>query len=71
MATWLGGGGRVGPPITGISFVNLPNSRLPNQKNEKHHHRQKCLLNVTQEETSNSIKVNKSRYKHCGVSAYF
>ena len=29
---WGGGvGGRAGPPITGIPFVNLPNSRLPNQ----------------------------------------
>ena len=36
---WLG---RVGPPITGILFVNLPNSRLPDQKNAKHPHRQKC-----------------------------
>ena len=26
-----GGAGRAGPPITGILFVNLPNSRLPNQ----------------------------------------
>ena len=28
---WEGGEGRAGPPITGIPFVNLPNSRLPNQ----------------------------------------
>ena len=31
----VGGGegreGRAGPPITGILFVNLPNSRSPNQ----------------------------------------
>ena len=25
------GGGRAGPPIIGIPFVNLPNSRLPKQ----------------------------------------
>ena len=39
--------------------------------NEKHHHRQKCWLNVTWEETTNSIKVNKSRYKQCGVTPRF
>ena len=50
-----GGGGRAGTPITGIPLVNVPNSRLPNQKNEKHRHRQKCWLNITREETSNSI----------------
>ena len=53
----------MGPPITGILFVNFPNSYLPNQWIEKHHHRQKFWLNVTREKTSNSIKVNKSRYK--------
>ena len=26
-----GGGWCAGPPITGIPFVNFPNSRLPNQ----------------------------------------
>ena len=26
--------GRMGPPITGILFINLPNSRLLNQKDE-------------------------------------
>ena len=31
----------------------------------------KCWLNVTWEETSNSIKVNKSRYKQCGVTPHF
>ena len=56
--------GRVGPPITGLLFVNWANSCLPDQKNEKHRHRQ-------QEETSSSIKVNKSRYKHCGVTTHF
>ena len=54
MGGW-GGGGRAGTPITGIPLVNVPNSRLPNQKNEKHRHRQKCWLNITREETSNSI----------------
>ena len=28
---WEGGGGRAGPPITGIPFVNLSNSCLPSQ----------------------------------------
>ena len=31
-----GGGGHAGPPITGIPFVNLLNSGLPNQENEKY-----------------------------------
>ena len=36
------GEGCARPPITGIPFINLPNSRLPNQQNEKRRHRQKC-----------------------------
>ena len=48
------GRGRAGPPITVIPFVNLPNSRLPNQQNEKRRHRQNCSMKITREETNNS-----------------
>ena len=34
-STWM-------PSITGNPFVSLPNSRLPNQQNEKYRHRQNC-----------------------------
>ena len=50
-----GGRGRVGPAVTGILFVNLLNSRLRKQWNEKYRYQQNCSLNVTREETSNSI----------------
>ena len=40
--TMSGTGGRAGPPISEIPFENLPNSRLPNQQNKKHGHRQNC-----------------------------
>ena len=50
-----GGGGHAGPPINGMPLVNFPNSRLPNQQNKKHRHRQNCSLNVSREETSSSI----------------
>ena len=50
-----GGCGRAVPSNTGIPLTNLPNSRLPNQQNEKHCHRKNCSLNLTREETSNSI----------------
>ena len=46
---------RAGPPITGIPFVNLENSRLRNQYNEKHRHRQNYWINVPRRATSKSI----------------
>ena len=49
-------GERAVPSITRIAFENLPNFCLLNQLNEKHRHRQNCWLNVTREETSNSIR---------------
>ena len=58
-------GTRVEPSITGIPFVNLQNSRLPNQWNKNHRHRQKCWLNATQEKTNNSnIKVTWAKHEH-------
>ena len=58
-----GGWGRAGPPVTGTLFVNLPNSCLPKQLNEKYRHQQNSSLNVTREETSNSINYNFSNSK--------
>ena len=49
------GGGTCGTSNNGMPLVNFPNSRLPNQQNKKHRHRQNCSLNVSREETSSSI----------------
>ena len=58
-----GGWGRAGPPVTESLIVNLPNSSLPKQWNEKYRHQQNSSLNVTREETSNSINYNFSNSK--------